>query len=122
MNRTNRCVAVVCVSVILFVSAIRVSFAQHNVDTGDAQDGRSKSDEILSNIMQDCVNNQVESVTTCLKLKVSFSLFLSFFCLIVEYSTNVVIRLGFWLNIEEVVRKGLRIKVIIGQKSQENLE
>ncbi|XP_065224014.1 uncharacterized protein Osi20 [Planococcus citri] len=69
MNPTNR--RVVFVSVVLFATLVQVSFTQYVGDGVDtAQDARSKSDEILSNIMQDCVNSQVDSVTTCLKLKV----------------------------------------------------
>ena len=62
-------------AVLVFGSCFLVAFTQH---TNDVEGRRAKADDVLWDFMDNCINSQVESVSTCLKLKVRKYVFMWF--------------------------------------------
>jgi hypothetical protein len=61
----------------LITAVVSVSFSENADSVNDIEhDGRSsKSDDMLWDMLENCVSREVESVSTCLKVKVRNYLF-----------------------------------------------
>lgn len=62
-------------TVFLLLSLVNVIISENVDKVNDVEDARAKSDDVLWDMMNDCVSSEVDSLSTCLKLKVSYILY-----------------------------------------------